>query len=290
MSVLIRVLRFPLTRLLIWLAIFVPFYIVNDKQIIKWPYSYWLLAICVALAAMFVGRVVEGRPVREVGFGARHLVRDLLGGFALAGLMMGAIIGVMALAGWYRITAFPGNWRWVGLMFVSSLGTGLLEETATRGVLFRIVEEGLGSWISLLISGLIFGLLHLTNPNASLTAALAISVEAGLMLAAAYMLTRSLWLAIGIHWGWNFFQGPVFGAPVSGGGGPAMVKASITGPALFTGGPFGPEAGLVALAVGTGVGLWLLIAAIRRGQVVAPFWRRRPAPPTPPAQSLASRG
>lgn len=273
-----KVIQFPLTRLLIWVGLMVPWYYGLQATHLPWRIVYWSLAVGAALAAMFVGRVVEGRPLRDVGFGARHLARDMAGGFALAGLTMGAIMGIMALFGWYRVTGFAWNGQAVALVLVSYFFTGLVEEVAMRGVLFRIVEESLGSWISLGLSALIFGLMHLGNENASLTAALAISVEAGVLFAAAYMLTRSLWLAIGLHWGWNFFQGPVFGAPVSGGAGYSILHAGVNGPAVATGGAFGPEAGLVALAVGTGVGLWLLVLAARRGQVAAPFWRRGRAP------------
>ena len=90
------------------------------------------------------------------------------------------------------------------------------EEILFRGVLFRWIEEFGGSWAALLITSIFFGAAHLFNPNASPIAAFGIALEAGLLLGAAYMLTRSLWLPIGIHAAWNFTQGEVFDIPVSG--------------------------------------------------------------------------
>lgn len=130
------------------------------------------------------------------------------------------------------------------------------------------MEEWLGSWWALALSALLFGLLHLPNQNSSLFAALCIAVEAGILLGAAFMLTRNLWLAIGIHWAWNLFEGPVFGTPVSGGAWEeSFVRPVIQGPTLLTGGAFGPEASLYCLLVATAAGVILLWQAVRRGQV-----------------------
>ena len=107
----------------------------------------------------------------------------------------------------------------------------------------------LGTWLALLISALVFGLLHLANPNATLMAGLAIALEAGLMLAAAYLLTGRLWLSMGIHFAWNFTQGGIFGAAVSGQTSSGIFSSVLQGPALLTGGDFGAEASVVAMVV-----------------------------------------
>ena len=137
-----------------------------------------------------------------------------------------------------------------------------------------------GSWIAIILSALFFGLTHLMNPGATLFGALAIALEAGTLLGAAYMLTRRLWLAIGIHWAWNFFEGPFFGATVSGTGsnaGKALITSTINGPSIWTGGAFGPEAGLAALLVCLATGPLFLILVLRQKQVITPAWRRRTA-------------
>src|SRR5690606_38179680 len=103
--------------------------------------------------------------------------------------------------------------------------SAIFEEILLRGIIFRILEEKLGSYIALFISALIFGALHLANPNSSITAAVGLAIQAGLLLGAAYIYTRNLWFPIAIHFAWNFTQSAVFGANVSGG---SISKTLIT--------------------------------------------------------------
>jgi hypothetical protein len=148
----------------------------------------------------------------------------------------------------------------------------VLEEVAMRGIIFRILEQWLGSWIALALSAAIFGLLHLLNPGTTLLNAVSIMLEAGIMLAAAYMLTRRLWLCIGIHFAWNFTQGGIFSAAVSGGATRGLLQAKLVGAEWLTGGAFGVEASAVALTVCACAGLLFVIAAKRKGNVVRPSW------------------
>jgi hypothetical protein len=150
-----------------------------------------------------------------------------------------------------------------------------MEEIALRGVLFRILEEWWGSLGALAFSAVVFGALHLPNQNSSLLAALAIAIEAGILLGAAFMLSRNLWLPIGIHWAWNFFEGPVFGTAVSGGLPKfSFIHPVVQGPAWATGGPFGPEASLFAVLIATAAGVAMVMGAVRKGHLVPPSWRR----------------
>lgn len=152
---------------------------------------------------------------------------------------------------------------------------GFLEELLFRGALYRIVEEWLGSWISVVVSSVVFGAVHLMNPDATLTGAIFISIEAGLLLAAAYMLTRRLWLGIGFHIAWNYTQSAVFGGVVSGSiAQPGLFKTVFTGPDLITGGGFGLEASLIPCLLATTTGVFLAVKAVRAGHVVMPFWNR----------------
>jgi hypothetical protein len=141
---------------------------------------------------------------------------------------------------------------------------------------------------------LFFGFGHRSNPGATWVSSVAIAIEAGGLLAAAYVATRSLWLPIGLHWAWNLFEGPVWGSPVSGIGLPVLANARFPGPRMLTGGDFGPEAGLPAMVLGAALGLWFLVNAVRHEQIVTPAWmrwiagrlrRQRPEPvelPAPP--------
>jgi hypothetical protein len=133
------------------------------------------------------------------------------------------------------------------------------------------------AWV--VISSVVFGFVHLLNPMATLTGAIFISIEAGLLLAAAYMLTRRLWLGIGFHISWNYFQSAVFGGVVSGGvAEPGLLKTVITGPDLITGGSFGLEASLIPCLLATSTGVFLAVRAVQAGHVVLPFWSQKSVP------------
>jgi hypothetical protein len=124
--------------------------------------------------------------------------------------------------------------------------------------------------------------LHLLNPGATLLNAAAISIEAGVLLAAAYMLTRRLWLCIGTHIAWNFTQGGIFSVAVSGGENKGLLRSTLVGPDWLTGGTFGAEASVVALVVCFAAGIVLIVLAIKKRNVVPAFWANRTAPELKP--------
>lgn len=243
-------------------------------------------------ALLLVGLLIERRRLEQFGFARGGAGRDLAVGFGVGALLMALVIGVLAAMGWYRVTGIATDADTLTrtlILFTAFFLGAFFEEALFRGIIFRIVEEGLGSWLALLLSSAVFGLVHFANPNGTLLAAVAIAVEAGILLGGAYMLTRSLWFAIGIHWAWNFVQGPIFGASVSGIRQQGILEATYSGPALWTGGTFGPEAGLIAALLCTSLGLLLLARAHRQGRFFTPVWMRRhnadsaAAPILPPA-------
>jgi hypothetical protein len=212
-------------------------------------------------------------------------VRRLLLGLAGGAIVFSVAVLIAAAMGIYRIVGigdFSG-------MLAALLGPGLFaavsEEMLFRGVLFRWLEEFGGSWAALLLTSGFFGAAHLLNPHASAIAAVGIAFEAGVMLGAAYMLTRSLWLPMGLHAAWNFTQGEIYDIPVSGGKAHGVVDATLSGPPLLTGNGFGLEASPIAMAVATLFGVWLLWLAIRKGEVMQPRWVRRKRVLTSPLPS-----
>jgi len=143
-----------------------------------------------------------------------------------------------------------------------------------RGIIFRIIEESLGTWIALVLSAILFGAMHLGNPNATVSSALAIALEAGLLLAACYVLTRRLWLAIGLHLAWNFTQGGIFGVAVSGTTPMGILQSTLTGPDFLSGGAFGAEASIFAVVVCTSGFIFVIVKAYRKGHITKPYWLR----------------
>jgi membrane protease YdiL (CAAX protease family) len=152
---------------------------------------------------------------------------------------------------------------------------GFMEELLFRGIMFRWIEELAGSWVALLLTSALFGLGHFYNPNATAFSSFAIALEAGVLLGGAYMLTRNLWLAIGLHAAWNFTQGWIFDVPVSGTNQDGMVEAQLSGPELLSGGAFGLEASVIAMVLATSAGVVLVVLAVKRGQLMQPWWTRR---------------
>ena len=208
-------------------------------------------------------RYGERRVVVEIA--PYPLLPELLAGLAIGAGMFALVFTSLRLAGVYTLA--PGAWTDWPSDIVGALRTGFAEELLLRLVVFRLLMRASGLWPALAISALLFGLLHLANPNATLVAALAIAVEAGLMLAAFYLVTGRIWMAVGVHAAWNFVQGPVFGARVSGGSdtGSLFVSGPVPGsPDWLSGGAFGPEASLPAVVVGLAIFLIVLRAALRR--------------------------
>jgi membrane protease YdiL (CAAX protease family) len=201
---------------------------------------------------------------------ARGDARNGLGRGLLLGLVMFAVtLAIIALFGGYRVVGWGSFWgalNAVGLMWSAAV----CEELLFRGALFRILEEKTGTYGAIVVSGVVFGGLHILNPDATVWGALAIAVEAGLLFGAMYAATRSLWLPIGVHMAWNLAEGGIFGTAVSGSGqGPASLLNAVTsGPEILTGGQFGPEASIVAILVcGVPTVLFLRLAG-KRGQIL----------------------
>ena len=132
------------------------------------------------------------------------------------------------------------------------------EEILFRGIVFRMIDERWGTVVALIVSALIFGFVHITNDNATVWSSIAIAVEAGLLLGAAYKWSGTLWVPIGIHWAWNYFQGPVFGFAVSGNETRSLITPVIDGPEWLTGGSFGAEASVPAFVLGFGMAILFL--------------------------------
>jgi membrane protease YdiL (CAAX protease family) len=238
-------------------------------------------AVLAILTYRWVVRRTERRAPDELG---RPGAASALGRGALIGVaLFAAVILNIAFLGHYRIAGAGSVLGALGVLgFMAAAATS--EELIFRGILFRIAEQRIGTWLALTLTAALFGLMHLANPNASLWAAIAIAVEAGGMLGAAYAATRTLWLPIGLHLGWNFAEAGIFGTEVSGKTSDGLLDGVLSGPALLSGGEFGPEASVYSLLAGglaTIVFMWL---ARRRGNVVP---RRRGNTPAESATTLA---
>lgn len=224
-------------------------------------------------AYLLLVRFVERRRIIELKL--RNLPAHASAGVVFGVLLISAVVATLWLAGSYHVTGTNGHVAWLAAILSLGVGAAISEEILFRGVLFRMVEEGLGTWGALVISALAFGAVHLSNPNATLGSATAIAIEAGIGFGLLYHVTRSLWLCMGLHAAWNVMEGPVYGTSVSGLPAHGWLQSTLTGPASLSGGDFGPENSLVTVAWCAALSLVLLIVALRRRSIVPPCWMRQ---------------
>lgn len=202
----------------------------------------------------------------------------LLVGFVIGFGAIASSLGVLALTGGYRIAGFNVHYNPLVDLVALGMCAGVSKEIMMRGMLLRLIEEWLGSWGGVAVSALVFGLLHVSNPDGTLWGGLAIAIEDGILAAALYVITRSLWVVIGEHMMWNFAEGPIFGSIVSGTGKQdSWLVAQWRGPDWLTGGSFGLEASVVPVILMGVAGVALLVYAQRKGMMVKPSWLRRRA-------------
>jgi membrane protease YdiL (CAAX protease family) len=222
-----------------------------------------VIVAAITVSVYFARHRLDRRSFASLGleWNARA-VKDLLAGFAIAGLMLGLVFLVEWAGGWLRFEGFAWQQEAVSRVALGVLvelaiflTVGWYEELLTRGYWLKNLADGLGLRWAVILSSSVFALVHLMNPNASLTILIGLTA-AGLFFACAAVWSRQLWLPVGLHIGWNFFEGPVFGFPVSGVQSFTLVHQTVSGPEWITGGAFGPEAGAVLLAaLGVGFGL-----------------------------------
>ncbi|MEU8239448.1 CPBP family intramembrane glutamic endopeptidase [Actinoplanes missouriensis] len=239
-------------------------------------------AVLAVVVYRWVVRRTEYREPAELGRDGwtGKVSRGMLIGFA----MFAAVIANIAFLGGYHVEGWGSPTGALGLLgFMAA--AAVTEELLFRGVLFRIIEEKTGTWIALVLTGVVFGAMHLANPDATLWGATAIAIEAGFMLAACYAATRNLWVPIGLHFAWNFAAGGIFSVVVSGNGeSKGLLEASMSGPAALSGGDFGPEGSLYAVLGGVVLTVVFLLLAKRRGHIVA---RRRRTAEVPASATVA---
>lgn len=281
-----RILRFPLVRLLTALAIFglgsalsavlldlVPQQARASSPLLNiYPAASVLLQVGFALLGYWLFTALfEGRPATEL---FSRVIRNSLLGIMLGVVFISLVMAVMAVSGAYRISGWtvrPEIWS----IFWMAVFAGFIEEILLRGYFFRLTEELLGTWWSVALSALVFGFLHIWNPNASVISSLAIALTAGVVLALLYVITRNLWSVIGLHFAWNFTLGGVYSAPVSGGEASGLFQADFEGPVWLTGGSFGPEASVITVVVFLLFAVWLVTKVIRDKQVIQPIWKKQ---------------
>lgn len=208
----------------------------------------------VTVSVFLARRFLDKRSIESLGLKLNPwTLIDLLAGIGITFLQMGLIYLLMSSLGWITFQGFAWQFDPIGLVirntllfFVIFILVGWTEELLCRGYQLQTIASGTNLLWGVLLSSAIFGILHIFNPGANFASSLGIFL-AGLFFAYAYVRIRQLWLPIGMHLGWNFFEGVGFGFPVSGLDIYPLTRIEVHGPELWTGGRFGPEAGLIVI-------------------------------------------
>lgn len=253
-----------------------------------------LLAVSATVAVPLARRFLDKRSVVSLGLRLdAQAAKDGIFGFLLSGAMAGAFFLVVLATGLIEVSGI--DWggpvaedmpygSFAASLAVMTLGTlaflflidalvSWWEELVFRGYLLQSMIDGLGLWVAVGLSCVLYGLIHMANPNAGLLSG-AIIVLFGYVRIYGYLATRMLWLSMGMHLGWNFFQGPVFGFAASGHETATLIAQTPRGPDWLSGGAFGPEGSVLIVPI-----LGLALLAMR-------WWAGRTRVPTPTDEAV----
>lgn len=274
---------FPVVRI-IWTLLFIaPVILLHNLLLdhfllkIKKPLGSWivtgelcLMVVIIFLIFRFYARLIEQRDAHELSLAKGG--SEFGGGIVLALFLVAFMVLLLAANGAYQVERF-NSWT-ILLSSAVIFGTGaFIQELLFRLIVFKLLEEWLGTWAAVAVVAAFFALAHIGNPNATLWTSLALALS-DILLSGAFVLTRRIWLVWGIHAGWNFFQAGVFGMANSGVVFKSWITAKISGPVWLSGGGFGIEASVFAVLLNLVLGIYLLKLAHGRGQFVMPAWKR----------------
>lgn len=273
----------PIIKIILALVVFMAVVIIGQQIASKLlaltpldkDYRNLLKGLFVSSAAVFsyilFFKKYDKRAITE--FSTKGLGRNLTIGLLMGFILQSLTILVMYLNGNYSIEAINPV-SYILIPFAIMFTVAIIEEILVRGIIFRIIEEKLGTYISLAISSIIFGAFHLINPNGTLISSICITT-AGFLLGAAFIYSRNLWMPIALHFAWNFTQSGIYGAITSGNAKTNnLIEAKIQGPEFITGGEFGPEGSIQAIlfcALGT---IIFMVLSHKNNQIIKPYWKK----------------
>jgi uncharacterized protein len=220
---------------------------------------------------IFLFRVYEKRQIAELS--SSTFCKYAIIGFATGSILQLIFILVIFLANGYSVLAINPLLSLIPAL-AAALTAGFVAEILIRGIFFRLTEQKFGTEIALLIITLLFGLLHLNAPGATILSVITTAIEAGFLLSAAYVFTRSLWSTIFLHFAWDFAEPGIFGGINPGITEKSLLISNITGSDLFTGGKSGPQNSMQALIVCFTLGLLFIYLAKRNHSFIKGYWKK----------------
>ena len=278
-----RTFNSPITKIILALLTFLAVVIIGqqiavklldltslDKDYRNLLKGLFVSASCVLSYILFFKKY-DKRTVTE--FEAKGLAKNLIIGASIGFILQSLTILVIYLNGSYSVISINPV-SFILIPFALMFTVAIIEEILVRGIIFRIMEEKLGSYVSLTISSLLFGVLHLANPHSTLISSICITT-AGFLMGTAFIYSRNLWMPIALHFAWNFTQSGIFGAITSGNDKTkSLLEAKIQGQEFITGGAFGPEGSIQAIAFCTIGTIIILILSRKQNKIIKPYWKQ----------------
>lgn len=278
-----KIFNFPVTKIILALLTFMAFIIIGqqiaakllgmtalDKDFRNLFKGIFVSALAVTSYILFF-TYYEKRAVTELS--SKRLAQNLILGTLIGFVLQALTILVIYISGGFSIVAInPVSFILIPLTVAFTIA--IIEEILVRGIVFRIIEEKLGTYIALSISAVLFGALHMANPNSTMLSGLCITF-AGFLLGAAFVYSRNLWFPIALHFAWNFTQSGIFGAITSGNEKTkSLLESKIQGSVLLTGGEFGPEGSIQATLFCLIAAIVLLALSHKENKIIAPYWKK----------------
>ena len=277
--------QYPLIRIITALLFLLPVFLLNKavsefaispvpeefRVYVKYGEAI-IFFILFLLAFGLYTKYIEKRKAPEIS--SKQSWTEFGWGFLIAFILVGLTVFILFIFGSYKISGWNPDKRVVIDFFFKFLMGGLLEEIIFRLIIFKLTEELLGSWFALGIQAVLFGFAHMANENATLFTSFAVIIVGGILYTSAFMYTHRIWLPMGIHAGWNYFQSAIFGMPNSGTPYKGLIIPDVHGNEWLTGGSFGIEASYISILLCLLAGIYFMIRAIKANQIVLPAWKR----------------
>jgi uncharacterized protein len=235
-----------------------------------------IIAIADAMAALatyiFLFRFYEDRKIEELSFAS--LSKNAIMGFITGLALQSLFILIIYIFGKYSITHInPVSFLMPS--FAAAVTAGFVAEILIVGIFFRLTEEKLGTLITLLISVVLFVIMHVNAKGATTLSVLSTAMQAGVLLPAVYIFSRNLWIPIFLHFAWDFSEPGIFGGiNPSISIDKSLFTSKISGESFLTGGQMGPQnsvQSLILCSIAAFLFLWL---AKRKNNFIQPFWKK----------------
>ncbi|MFC1550065.1 lysostaphin resistance A-like protein [Candidatus Neomarinimicrobiota bacterium] len=275
-----KIVQFPLIRILIALGFIIPviicFNLLFRNLDPRWTtyigdIGAVVIIVLYCLSYAYYVKLIEKRTVLELS--REGIVKETGIGFLISAVLVILTTILIMLKGSISIVSTNTLEYLIHAFLIFGL-LAFVEELIFRGIVLRLLEELVGTWLSIVIVASIFGSVHLIHEEATLSSTVAIALQ-DLILSGAFILTRRIWLCWGIHWGWNFTQDGVLGMPNAGVELlPSWLNTEIFGPTWLTGGTIGIELSVLGTLLNVLVGIFLIKIAIKKGQIVRPSWQK----------------